>query len=205
MKLAIMTWYHYRNYGTALQVSALSSVLRDLGHEPSVIQYEPNWYFPQIPDYRISSVLKRYLHRKTGGRLSNPKSYCGEEKERLFAEYQEQTLRFTEPCVTKTDLERLNEGFDAFICGSDQIWSPLNYNARYFLDFVRDSRKKIAYAPSMGVKKWDDLYVKHAVRELLRDPAAMRDMHAASERLGVKDATDRITAIVLGLADHTKD
>lgn len=44
-----------------------------------------------------------------------------------------------------------------------------------------------------------------AVQALLQDPAALRDMHAASERLGVRDATDRITAIVLGLAEHTKD
>lgn len=49
----------------------------------------------------------------------------------------------------------------------------------------------------------DDLY--DTVQGLLRDPAALRDMHTASERLGVKDATDRITGIVLGLAEHTKD
>jgi len=49
----------------------------------------------------------------------------------------------------------------------------------------------------------DDLY--DTVQALLRDPEALRDMHDASERLGVKDATDRITGIVLGLAEHTKD
>ena len=43
------------------------------------------------------------------------------------------------------------------------------------------------------------------VQGLLRDPDALRNMHAASERMGVKDATDRITGIVLGLAEHTKD
>ena len=41
------------------------------------------------------------------------------------------------------------------------------------------------------------------VTALLADPAALRDMHAASEAMGVKDATDRITSIVLGLADRT--
>ena len=144
MKLAVMTWYHYRNYGTALQVSALSRVLRELGHEPWVIQYKPNWYFPQIPDYRLSSVFKRYLCRSDRRSSPHRREYCPEEKERLFAAYQSETLQFTEPCVTKTDLERLNEEFDAFLCGSDQIWAPICYNARYFLDFVHDPRKKIA-------------------------------------------------------------
>lgn len=37
------------------------------------------------------------------------------------------------------------------------------------------------------------------VTGLLGDEAALRAMHDASERLGVKDATDRITSIVLGL------
>ena len=54
-----------------------------------------------------------------------------------------------------------------------------------------------------GAFSGDDLY--DTVQELLCDPAALNEMHAASERLGVKDATDRITAIVLGLAEHTKD
>lgn len=43
------------------------------------------------------------------------------------------------------------------------------------------------------------------VASLVRDPEALRAMHEASERMGVKDATDRITAIVLDLAMHTND
>ena len=196
MKLAVMTWYHYRNYGTALQVSALSRVLRELGHEPWVIQYKPNWYFPQIPDYRLSSVFKRYLCRSDRRSSPHRREYCPEEKERLFAAYQSETLQFTEPCVTKTDLERLNEEFDAFLCGSDQIWAPICYNARYFLDFVHDPRKKIAYAPSMGVKKWDDLYVKHAVRDLLQSFDSISVREEAGRKL-IRECSGRDAAVVL--------
>lgn len=48
-----------------------------------------------------------------------------------------------------------------------------------------------------------DLY--GTVAGLIGDPAALERMHAASERLGVRDATDRIASIVLGLAEQTKD
>ena len=45
----------------------------------------------------------------------------------------------------------------------------------------------------------DDLY--DAASSMLGDPEALARMHEASESLGVKDATDRITSIVLGLAE----
>ena len=43
-----------------------------------------------------------------------------------------------------------------------------------------------------------DLY--REVTDLLGDREALAAMHAASETMGVKDATDRICSLVLGLA-----
>lgn len=50
---------------------------------------------------------------------------------------------------SRNDLAKLNEFYDVFICGSDQIWS-LNedFDKYYFLNFT--NKKKIAYAPSVG-------------------------------------------------------
>ena len=42
MKIGIMTWFLYHNYGTALQVTALSETIKSLGHEPTVINYDPD-------------------------------------------------------------------------------------------------------------------------------------------------------------------
>ena len=41
-KVAIMTWYHYKNFGTALQVTALSRIVEKMGYQPEVIQYIPH-------------------------------------------------------------------------------------------------------------------------------------------------------------------
>ena len=43
------------------------------------------------------------------------------------------------------------------------------------------------------------------VMEMLGDTAILSDMASASERIGVKDATDRITGIVLALAESKKE
>lgn len=44
-----------------------------------------------------------------------------------------------------------------FIAGSDQLWNPLIHggknNKAYFLDFVDLPKKRIAYAPSIGIEK----------------------------------------------------
>ena len=51
MRVGIMTWFTYHNYGTALQVTALTSRVKALGHEPSVINYKP--------DSRMKSISVR--------------------------------------------------------------------------------------------------------------------------------------------------
>lgn len=72
----------------------------------------------------------------------------------------------------------MNDCYDAFICGSDQIW---NINCtqglvpEFFLEFVSDSKKKIAYAPSMPAKVPDKYYkrIKKDVERL--DAVSVRE------------------------------
>lgn len=40
-KIAVMTWYLYRNYGTVLQAVALNRTIRNLGYDASTIAYDP--------------------------------------------------------------------------------------------------------------------------------------------------------------------
>lgn len=165
MKLGIMTWFHYRNYGTALQVTALSEVLKSIGADPYVIDYIPCSYFRSIPDYSLSGIFRKVRKKKS----FNGQFFLNEEKEQLFKAFIEKHLRFTEKCDDLSDLENLNRYYDGFVCGSDQIWSPLVFNPHFFLDFVKDSNKKIAYAPSFGVKSIDDVYAKYETKKLLED------------------------------------
>lgn len=50
--------------------------------------------------------------------------------------------------------------------------------------------------------QFDGAALYREVNALISDPAAMAAMHAASARIGVQDATDRICSIVLGLAGN---
>ncbi len=165
MKLGIMTWFHYRNYGTALQVTALSETLKNIGADPYVIAYIPCGFYRSVPDYSLSGMLRKLRKKKS----FNGQFFLNKEKEQLFDTFIERHLRFTEKCEDLSDLENLNRYYDAFVCGSDQIWSPLVFNPHFFLDFVKDSNKKIAYAPSFGVNNIDDVYTKAETKKLLAD------------------------------------
>ena len=76
MKLGIMTWFHYRNYGTALQVTALYETLKNIGVEPYVIDYIPCDFFRSIPDYSLSGIFRKFV-KKTS---YNGRFFLNEEK-----------------------------------------------------------------------------------------------------------------------------
>ena len=164
MKIAVMTWFHYHNYGTALQVTALNSYLKKKGHEPFVINYRPS-ATPVVLDSRNSF---RYCFDKGISRLTGHfnRTLYTPEREKKFDMFLSENLQFTEECAILSDFEKLNNQYDAFICGSDQIWAPSVFDPHYFLDFVRNPNKMIAYAPSVGLPLIEDSNIKNRIREL---------------------------------------
>jgi coenzyme F420-reducing hydrogenase beta subunit len=197
MKLAIMTWYHYRNYGTALQVAALSEKLRKIGHEPEVIRYKPTGYFRTIPDYTVKLVVNRVLNRLGNSHApAYSRAYSTEAKDKLFEAFLDEHISFSDKCETLSDLEELNGKYDAFVCGSDQIWSPLCFDPHYFLDFVKNPAKKIAYAPSMGASRIDDKYIAAETKKLLDNFAhiSVRETTGQSIIKGLTGITPKVTA-----------
>lgn len=192
MKLGIMTWFHYRNYGTVLQAVALTAKLRTLGVDPFIVNYIPSGYFRSVPDYRFSKILKRFTKKESLG----VNYFKSTEKESCFDSFLNTNVKFTSKCEDLSDLETLNNEFDGFICGSDQIWSPLSFNPHYFLDFVRNPDKKISYAPSFGVNEIEDLYIKKQVKEHLSDFKYLSVREEAGEKI-IDNLISKKAAVVL--------
>ena len=164
MKIAIMSWFQYHNYGTALQISALSQWLKAHGYDPYIINYIVQHKPVLRHTHRIvHDAAEEFYHRVKNHPYHRYEERKREEKFNIFLELNN---RYTKECILMSDLESLNSEFGAFICGSDQIWSPNVYNPHYFLDFVRDPKKMIAYAPSVGLPRIDDENVKTRMQEL---------------------------------------
>lgn len=154
-KVGIMTWYQYRNYGSALQATALYSSVEKLGYAPQMINYTPKG------DAVTHTGCSAYLKKLTGAlkRKLNP-SYKSAARDELYTAYLAERITETSPCPTHSALQALEGELDAFVCGSDQIWSPLVYDPHYFLDFVRNPGRMVAYAPSIGSDRIADADIR---------------------------------------------
>jgi hypothetical protein len=184
MKIGIITfWNSQDNYGQLLQCFALQYYLRHQGHEVFLVRYIPEVKTKTIKD-RIFDIwnlltikhINAYMHflvNKKKSRLFNA------DHPRYFDEFRQKYIQLSSKIYNNFD-ELKNENWDAeaFICGSDQIWSYSNVedNIRaFFLEFVHKSAKSIAYAASFGRAELPTDYT-----EML--PRLLSKFHAVSLR-----------------------
>jgi len=150
MKIGIITFFR-ENYGAVLQAYALQTVLESLGHSAEIIDYDTTsrcteslftpWTSSKGVVLNLFTVLRYRLFV---------------ERKQRFADFQKQNLHVSiEKYFSSSELERSLSEYDAFICGSDQVWHPStdhDRNRAYFLGFVKQGQAiKISYAPSFGV------------------------------------------------------
>lgn len=149
MKIGIVTFHASDNCGSLLQAYALQRILEDLGHTVEIVDFssvgQQILYSIVIPYNGIRSIAHNLLGCILYGVL---------QKEKRSYETFRKGLKLTGKHYTyNKDLIELDGKYDAFICGSDQIWNHkiADYDDAYFLNFVQKSRK-IAYAASLGGK-----------------------------------------------------
>ena len=178
MKIAIITWVFETNYGTVLQAYSLQKYLLNKGHTVDLINTQLEKEFTISKLDRILNIRKNFWIR-----LLNKYFYKNNmdnelrERQVKLDKFINNYISLTNKINTENDLIELNNNYDCFISGSDQIWNPNSFDKKYFLPFVKKGKKKISYAPSLGVSelpkefcdKYKDLlltYSNVSVREL---------------------------------------
>lgn len=164
MNVGLFTWFHYHNYGTALQVTALSHMIRQMGCPVDVIDYQPKGERRFLLSDDVISYYANRIKGAVEGRSN--KNYKSETRECLFIDFYQTHLSFSKPCITFSDFRELNDLYGAFVCGSDQIWAPSCFDERYFLDFVEDTKRMVAYAPSVGLDSIKDRDIEKQIQRL---------------------------------------
>lgn len=120
--IGFVGWWYGKNYGSVLTNYALSKYLESLGY--SVLMLE--WPEKKKPVEPVEDSFSRRFAKK----------------------HYEISIR-----RTYDELYDLNWFCDIFVVGSDQLWnywSTKENGSFFFLNFVDDSKKKIAYATSFG-------------------------------------------------------
>lgn len=143
-KTAIITYTDANNPGALLQAYALEHVIRSITDDVCC----------QIDHRAASSKIFRQIR---GPRDILYDAYYlftyGARKRRnqRYALFRQDYLHMTKPCHTPDKLWELNNQFDYFISGSDQVWNcQKGMYKPFFLNFVQETEKKFTYAASMG-------------------------------------------------------
>lgn len=148
MKVAVISW-KFENYGTLLQAFALNYFLNSCDSiDCDFVYYELDKYNLDIPFRFLSIETPKKIYNRIFKHKTIRKKSAIEIQKQACAVFFER-IKHTD-LFTKKELPLLNSQYEAFICGSDQIWNPNYFDKSYFLDFVNSKNRKIAFAPSMG-------------------------------------------------------
>ena len=164
-----MTWHTYNNYGSLLQAYALRKKLEFMGYRNvDLIDYLPKYTDKNL----VQRLKKKNIFNKV---LSTTKkiSDIQEDIDKNFNEFRKNFFTYTKSARTSSELYLLNNEYDKFICGSDQIWSPTPIDENYFLKFVSNNSKKISYAPSIGISAISNDEIKRTMGKLISEFSAV--------------------------------
>lgn len=165
MRIAQITWVAFTNFGTSLQALALQHVLGGMGHKITLIDDSRYTYIIRFKGF--IGALRALKHPQIGLTI------------RRFRHFADKYMRIDRKW---TDVDDLSARYDAFVCGSDQIWSPLlpeHFDGFYFAGPMRGV--KVAYAPSLGATSTSEEYC-NLVRPWLYDFKAL----SCREKAGAK-------------------
>ena len=179
-RVGIITFLHNGNYGSSLQAYALQRVVREAGHECSHIDYRPDTREKILNMIRCGNSPRLLLDGKKKRQVQGAQAGI-REKYRAIDDFYARKMRLSSPCRNRGELERISGDYDLLLCGSDQIWNPVWMNPAYFLDFGEPEKRRVAYAPSLGISTAPGRRKCRMIRRMaeLFDAVAVREEEGA--------------------------
>ena len=143
-KVGILTINDIHNYGNRLQNYATQEFLKENGFIAETIKNVEN-----KKNVKLKRLIKFFIQHK---------KY---QKESIFLKFDKENINFSKFKVSPEKVSKdLNDKYDFFVTGSDQVWNPSFWNyedpnklfAKFFLKDVEPS-KRVAVAASFGGNK----------------------------------------------------
>lgn len=173
VKVGIITFHYYINYGSVLQSYAMLKACEVLGYDAELINYVQTDSAIKHFFKRIIQKVKEIYYKKTIGK----NYYCikrtinkeFQKRKENFNIFFRENYKLSNHMHKKKELKRAAEKYRIVICGSDQIWNQKHshYHLEYALNFVNYKTLKIAYAASIGRDKLPFLF-KMMLKKYLR-------------------------------------
>lgn len=176
-RVALVTIFDTINFGTYLQAFATAIKMQELGADVEIVRYERvhnRYRFPFEDKCHCLKVLT-WIYAI----LRNNKSYFQRyECRRFVSSY----IKVSKLYYKYEDLRNTPLLADIYVTGSDQVWNTIHNSGiekAYYLEFVPDKIKKIAFSASIGMDEWDSKYIKESRKLLQRyDAISVRENRA---------------------------
>ncbi|MEZ9466548.1 polysaccharide pyruvyl transferase family protein [Vibrio breoganii] len=163
-KIGLLNFHYSKyNYGAVLQAAALANVIAELGYNVEHIDYKrgqkhkitPRFILSEgLNFFKIRSFLKIILGKEKPGIVKH-KVTGGE----VFDDFRNSWIPTgDEEYYFPNELKDVGNLYETVVVGSDQVWrvSPgdKDFASVYFLDFLPDETRRVAYAASFGFDTW---------------------------------------------------
>lgn len=211
------------NYGNVLQNYAVQTLLEQLGAQAVTMDNRTTHGFSDLPKKDASAFeklspayVKKYLRlrigRKTGGkndrdftpaallRAGKAKSLFAQKKQSRMQRFEAVRAQMLHDDTVPMDVKNIDAAhiatFDAFVCGSDQVWNPF-YPQTSMIDFLQfaPEQQRIAIAPSFGISELPDSR-KETYKEWISSIPHLSVREDAGAKI-IKDLTGREAAVLL--------
>lgn len=204
-KVGLAVCYDTKNFGSQLQVLATIKKVEECNCTAEIIRYNkkltPTFIVQTIPRlFNVSFVKSKLSGNEKEKKLKKQPAIEAKVKQRnnrfddfvkeYFAPYFSMPYNGWEKLVKKCV-----ENYDAFLCGSDQLWLPNNLGSHFYtLEFAPENRPKIAYATSFGVSQIPDGQKKATAKYLNRfQHLSTREL--AGQKI-IKELTGKMAQVV---------
>lgn len=196
MKIKTITCHHVYNYGASLQAYALQHYLETLGHEVEIIDFNP-WFhcdrynpfwMPKNAIGRAAQIIKifpfmRYVWYPYKAYKGGMFKTWG--RKAAFDKFEKEYYHLTPiKYYSSEQLQKKPPRADVYVAGSDQIWNTFSENGKepgYYLDFGKESIKRISYAASLATST-----IKEEYKVFIKEKLARFNAISVREKTGAK-------------------
>lgn len=203
-KIGLCVVTNNNNFGSMLQSYATMKTLENMGYDYDIIRYKKKYTpmfilksIPRIFNPITISDKKLIIQKKILMMFHKDVKVLNANRNKMFDKFRkEHFLKFSPIAYGYEELMKLGIKYDAYLVGSDQLWSPSGLATNFYnLNFVNDSKLKISYASSFGVKEIPSYQIEKTQKYLNRiDFISTREN---SGKIIVKELTNKEVPVVV--------
>lgn len=189
-KVLITTMHRGSNFGSALQVYALTNALKKIGLTSMVLDYIPE----RIKFSKVIGRLLKTLFSLSSSLQQRYQAFRGVcillSNTFYYGRFFRRELSMTKSYYGVKEIEKDNLHADIYMTGSDQVWNS-TYNQGidrvFFLDFLPKDAKRVAYAASFGKTELEE-WERETTKTLLNRYSAISVRESSA--LGILESID---------------